>query len=120
MISYKPTKILSENSKIFNSWFEVWLLVHVPRLMHQHKWYKNETLNVGDVVLFLKHDSELSSTYMYGMVVKLEYSRDNIARKARVKYQNANENVPRETYRSIRSLVVIHKVDELDELNEIW
>ena len=27
-----PTVILRENKEVFNSWFEVWLLVHVPKL----------------------------------------------------------------------------------------
>ena len=52
------------------------------------------------------------------MVVELEFSNDNLARKAKVKYQNANENVSRETFRSVRSLVVIHGVDESDIMTE--
>ena len=32
-----PAAIIKENKKIFNAWFEVWLLVHVPKLMKQSK-----------------------------------------------------------------------------------
>ena len=32
-------KIIEENKKIFNSWFEAWLTSHVPKLMHQPKWF---------------------------------------------------------------------------------
>jgi len=119
VVSTNPSKILKENSKIYNAWFETWLLVHIPRLMNQQKCYKSELVKVDDVVLFLKHDSELSSTYMYGVVVELEFSDDNLARKAKVRYRNSNENVSRETFRSIRSLVVIHRVDEADVLSEL-
>ena len=31
-------KILEENKKIFNIWFETWLISHVPKLMDQPKW----------------------------------------------------------------------------------
>ena len=71
------------------------------------------------MVLFLKHDSSFSSTYTYGMVVSVEYSNDNVARKAKVKYRNANEENFRETYLAIRSLVIIHCVDESDILSDI-
>ena len=32
-------KILEENKKIFNIWFETWLISHVPKLMDQPKWF---------------------------------------------------------------------------------
>ena len=33
-------KIIASNAKIFNSWFENWLVSDVPQLMDQHKWFK--------------------------------------------------------------------------------
>ena len=39
--------------------------------------------------------------------------------KVKVKYRNANENVDRETFRSVRQLVMIHPVDEVDIIQEI-
>ena len=73
----------------------------------------------GDIVLFLKQDSKLSSEYQYGIVVDVELSRDGEVRKASVKYKNANERVFRETRRAARTLVVIHHVDELDIVTEL-
>ena len=35
-------KIIEENKKIFNSWFETWLTSHVPKLMHQPKWFQSD------------------------------------------------------------------------------
>ena len=53
-----PSKLLIENQKIFNTWFESWLLNHVPNLMHQQKWFNgNNTIQVEDVVLFTKTES---------------------------------------------------------------
>ena len=73
----------------------------------------------GDVVLFLKQDSLLSKTYQYGMVTSVQESSDGVIRKVNVKYQNANENVDRETFRSVRQLFMIHPVDEIDIIQEI-
>ena len=73
----------------------------------------------GDVDLFLKQDSLLSKTYQYGMVVSVQQSSDGIIRKVKVKYRNANENVDRETFWSVRQLVMIHPVNETDIIQEI-
>jgi len=114
-----PTKILKENEKVYNAWFEVWLLVHVPKLMKQQKWFDSDSINVGDVVLFTKQDSKISNTYTYGMIADLEYGDDKLPRKARVRYRNGSEDVFRETYRSVRSLVIIHQVNDSDIMTEL-
>eukprot|EP00794_Sanderia_malayensis_P016360 gene16360-biopygen12053 len=114
-----PTKILKENEKVFNSWFEVWLLVHVPKLMKQSKWFDSDSINVGDVILFTKQESLLSNRYTYGIVKELEYGEDKLPHKAKIMYRNENESVKRETYRSVRKLVVIHPVDECDFMTEL-
>ena len=102
-ITSDSKKILETNQNIFNAWFENWLLPQVPNTMHQPKWCRTEyDLKEGDVVLFLKQDSLLSKTYQYGMVVSVQQSSDDVIRKVKVKYRNANENVDRETFRSVR------------------
>ena len=73
----------------------------------------------GDNVLFLKQDSLLSKTYQYGKVVSVQQNSDDVIRKMKVKYRNANENVDRETFRSVRELVMFHPVDEIDIVQEI-
>ena len=88
--------------------------------MEQPKWFKSDRdLKKGDVVLFLKHESEISSTYQYGMVDDIEASRDGRIRKVLVRYRNHSEDTNRTTYRSTRSLVVIHPVDEIDIIQEL-
>ena len=97
--------IINENTRIYDTWFQSWLLHHV--------------IKVGDVVLFCKVDNKISSTCNYGMITKVERGNDGKVRKVLVKYRNENENVFRETTRSVRNLVLIHSVDECDLMEEI-
>ena len=120
MITFEsPSKVLKANEEIYNSWFEVWLLVHVPRLMKQQKWFKNDTINVGDVVIFTKVDSVICKSYTYGRVVELEYGEDDVPRKAKIRYRNPNEEKSRDTFRAVRGLIVIHYSGESDIMTEL-
>ena len=114
-----PTKILKDNEKVFDTWFDVWLTVHVPKLVKQTKWYVSDQISVGDVVLFVKHESTLTNRYTYGLAKELEYGDDLLPRKAKIVYRNENETVMRETYRAVRGLVIIHHVEECDYLHEL-
>ena len=43
-------KILRSNNLIFSTWFDNWLVSHVPKLMSQPKWFKSDTcLKVGSI-----------------------------------------------------------------------
>ena len=92
-------------------------------MINQPKWFKSDKdLKPGDVVLFIKDDSPGSSTYQYGMVESVESGRDGKIRKIRVRYRNHNEKVDRVTNRAARSVVVIHRIEEtniMDELGEV-
>ena len=118
-----PDKVLEDNERVFNAWFELWLSVHVPKLIVQPKWFKSdENLKIGDIVLFLKQDSTISSNYQYGIVDTVHQGRDKNIRRVTLRYRNNNENIDRTTTRSVRGLVVIHRVDEtniMEELGEI-
>jgi len=103
VVSVDPSKMMKENYKVYDAWFESWLLNH----------------EVGDIVLFTKVDSILSKTYTYGMVTNVEVGRDGNIRRVTLKYQNQNEKVPRETTRSVRNLVLIHSIDDSDIMYEI-
>uniref|UniRef100_A0A7M6DNH4 DUF5641 domain-containing protein n=2 Tax=Clytia hemisphaerica TaxID=252671 RepID=A0A7M6DNH4_9CNID len=112
-LSGNSSKIILQNQAIFDSWFELWLTSHVPGLIAKPKWFKSDTsLKKGDVVLFTKQDSPIRSNYQFGMVESVEIDRDEKVRKVKVRYQNASENTHRFTFRSVRNLVVIHRVDE--------
>ena len=113
-------RIIEENNRIYRSWFEVWLVSHVPKLMEQPKWYNTDRdMQICDVVLMLKQEGILNSTYQYGMVHEIQRDKDGIIRKVKVKYRNSNENQDRFTWRSVRKLIIIHPVDELSIMEEL-
>ena len=120
-LSDNSSKLIQQNQEIFDSWFELWLVSHVPGLIAKPKWFKSDIdLKKGDVVLFTKQDSPIRSNYQFGMIESIEVGRDNKVRKVRVRYQNASENVHRFTNRSVRSLVVIHRVDETSVMMDLF
>ena len=51
-VTSDPQRILQSNKMIFNSWFEVWLVSYVPKLMYHPKWFVDDAhLNKGDCCL---------------------------------------------------------------------
>ena len=53
------------------------------------------------------------------MVMSTEEGRDGKIRAVTIKYRNHNEDFDRETRRATRQLVIIHRVDELNILQEL-
>lgn len=89
--------------------------------MEHPKWFKSDAdVKKGHVVLFLKHESDISSSYQFGMVCSVEFGRDEKIRRVTLKYRNHKESVDRETKRSVRDLVVIHKVDEFNLMEQLY
>ncbi|XP_057310088.1 uncharacterized protein LOC130648085 [Hydractinia symbiolongicarpus] len=57
----KPKKLLRENQKVFEVWFEGWLISHVPKLMHQPKWFNSDhCIKVGDILSIRNGDVSYS------------------------------------------------------------
>ena len=110
-------KIVESNKKVFESWFEAWIISHVPKLIDKPKWYNTDReMKICDVVLLLKQEGAISCTYQYGMVHQIERDKDDRIRKVQIKYRNNNENHDRFTWRSVRQLVIIYPVEELGKL----
>ena len=119
-ISNDASKLIEENNKIFQCWFENWLVSCVPNLIDQPKWYKtSHHIQVGDVVLFTK-DDKFSPTYKFGIVCSTSPGPDGQIREVKVKYRNADSNVDKTTDRAVRSLIVIHKVDEINIMQDLY
>ena len=79
--------------------------------MDLNKWFSGDNdLQVGDIILSAKTDSAISSTYQYGIITKVEPTKDGIVRKVQVKYTNSNEISSHETYRSVRNLILIQSI----------
>ena len=120
VVTSDPLRIIKANPNVFDSWFEVWLLSHVPKLTKQPKWFKSDKdIKKGDIVLFLKNESKLLSSYQYGIVEYVYESRDYKIRKCEIKYRNHNEDTFRFTTRAVRELVVIHYANEIDLMEEL-
>ena len=117
----KIDRILKMNSDIFNTWWENWLVSALPKIVPKPKWFKNdEHLKVGDIVLFNKGEgSLLAGEYQYGAVEKVHASADGRIRSATIRYRNSTEGVNRSTTRAVRSLIVIHRIDELNIMEEL-
>ena len=88
--------------------------------MKQTKWFRHENLHVGDVVLFKKVDSIISRNYTFGRVIDVIPGADGNVRQVRVKYQNENEIGKPETTRSVRSLVLIHSIEDVNVEEEMF
>ena len=71
-------------------------------------------MKVGDVVIFPKEEKAISGRYQYGIVDSLEHGADQMIRAVCIRFRNASEAFDRTTRRSVRSIVVIHMVDELE------
>ena len=105
-VTDNPDRILKENRKMFNSWFEAWLISHVPRLMNHPKWFSTDhDIKICDVVLFLKQDRVLSNGYQYDLVNEIVPSKDGVVCKVIVPYRNHQENVDQYTTRSVQYVI---------------
>ena len=106
-------ELLKEVQKLYNAWFRIWNASYVPKLLYQPKWWKQEShLKEGDIVMFQKRESELDESWSLGTVDQLVQSRDGLARRAILRYQNPQENFHRVSDRHIRSVVKIWSVDD--------
>ena len=112
--------IIKRNESLFSTWFQAWLVSHVPNLVFQPKWFRSDRdPKIGDVVLFLKSDKEFEMLYQYGMITDTKVSRDGKIRQLDIMYQNSNEKTKRFTTRGTREVVVIHHIDELGLIREL-
>ena len=121
-ITDRLDRILVQNATIFNTWWEAWLVAAVPKLVPQPKWFRDSGgVRVGDVVIFKRHESVLSGVYQYGMIQSIKESSDRATRTVVIRYRNAEEDdkLERTTTRSVRSIVVIHRIDELNIMEEL-
>ena len=120
-VSNDYDKIIRANKKIYDAWFECWLTAHVPSLMNQPKWFNNDTdIKPGDIVLFTKQESSLASTYQFGRIQSVNNGRDGKIREVDVEYVNNSEKSKRVTHRAVRSLILVHGIDEIDITTQLY
>ena len=120
LVNNDPNKFLETNQEIFDAWFNVWLTIHVPKLIFTPKWFKtNYHPKKGDIVLFLKQDSNVLSRYQFGIIKDTTTDKDGVIRRVVVTYQNHTESTKRDNNRASRDLVVIHSIDDLDIMKDL-
>ena len=121
----KPTKLLEAMDAVFDAWWKVWaeqrLVDWVPQ---PAKWKKsNESVKVGDVVLFPRVGSEQAvgrPVWRLGRVVLAGASkRDGKVRKVEIEYKNSEEVVFRKTTRAVREIAVLHGENDLEIYEEL-
>ena len=101
----------------------VWEIV-VPNIMFQPKWYNSDKdLQVGDLVYFQKKEGKENEPWTIWRVEQIIRSdRDNLIRRAVIKYQNHGEVPPLLTDRHVKKVVQLFNIDEYqvrDDLEEI-
>ena len=88
--------------------------------MNHPKWFSTDhDIKICDIVLFLKQDGVLKNSYQYGIVNEILPSNNGIIRKVTVWYRNHQENVDWYITRSVRDLVLIYPIDELNLMEEL-
>ena len=108
-----PQELIEKVEKAYTVFYKLWNIAMVPKLMRMHKWFKGKVqIQVGDIVYFRKVESELSSKWTVGKIIKVEKGRDEVVRRATVQYQNSNEHDLRETDRAARSLIRLFNIDD--------
>ena len=113
-------KLLQLKTDAFQAWWECWLTSALPKLVPTPKWFRNdEDIQVGDIVLFNRSEGSLIGDYRYGIVDDVSVSPDGKIRAVTVRYRNASENMDRKTFRAVRSLIIIHRADEIDIMEEL-
>ena len=121
----KPTKLLEAMEAVFQAWWKVWaeqrLIDWVPQ---PAKWKRtNETVKVGDVVMFPKVGAEQvvgRAVWRLGRVVVADASkRDGRVRKVEIEYKNLEEGVFRRTVRAVREVAVLHRESDLEVYEQL-
>lgn len=88
--------------------------------MAQPKWFKSdENLKIGDIVLFRKVEGSFAGQYKFGAVKEVHIGSDGHIRAVVLRYKNSTEEVERTVQRAVRSVVVIHRIDEIDIMEEL-
>ena len=116
----KVDRILKLKTDVFQSWWEAWLVSALPKLIPRPKWFKNDVdMKCGNIILFNKAEGSIAGEYKFGIVKECHFSSDGKIRSVTIRYRNASEGIDRTTKRAVRSLVIIHRVNEIDLMEEL-
>ena len=113
----KPGRLMQQLEDVKRGWWDIWRAEAIGSLIPGNKkWTKNwKELAVGDIVIFKIEENQLikSTDWKYGVIDEVILSKDFKCRRAVIKYKNSTENKFRTTTKSVRSIAIIKKEDEL-------
>ena len=123
-----PSRLMKQVETVEKAWWDMWktekILEFIPQPPKWHESYGE--LNVGDIVIFLKADKEVSlggPVWKIGRAVEVETSKDGVSRAVKIEYRNQNEATFRYTRRPVIKVAVLHSENSLpliDQLNEAF
>ena len=114
----KPSRLLEQMDRVKKAWWDVWKTERIAEFIPGNKKWNKTTYQpkVGDICLFLRQGDDNSfgpSVWRIGIVKEVLVSKDDLARHVIIEYKNANERVFRETKRSVRTIAILHKEDDI-------
>ena len=110
-----PKSMMDRVEECYKLWFNEYqdTIILKYLLDIQPKWFKNDRdLTIGDCVYFRKRDGKLEGPWQLGLIVDVTRSMDKVIRRVEIRYQNAGEDFPRTTDRSVRTVVRLFNVDD--------
>ena len=112
------SRLAEQLESIERSWWKVWETERLVDFVPQPaKWPRtNNNVAVGTVVIFpmKKPKSPIGEViWKYGKVAEVIPSRDGLARRLKITYQNYKEEVWRFVIRGAREVAVIHDEEDL-------
>ena len=113
MLPGSPSDLLKRVQETYDTWFRIWNTAYLPKLMYQPKWWKHEVdLKEEDIVLYRKHEGDVASPWVLGIVEQLVRGRDGFSRRAIIKHRNASEDTARLSDRHVRKLVKVWSIED--------
>ena len=119
-----PKRMVDKQVEISKAWWTVWQHERLPRFMPASPlWRQSDpAISVGDIVTFAKTGSEHKlgePVWRIGRVIKAVKSADGQVRQAEVEYRHGDEATFRTTTRSVRTLAVLQKEEDIELTQEL-
>ena len=117
IIDNNTTAMMEHHNKITQSCLRI-IYLNAKRFIPKPKWSSgDEKVAVGDVVLFPKREGptgkQIDHEWRIGLVKEIDVNDSTY--RANIEYLNAtNTKLRHTTTRSVRQLVIIHRVEELE------
>ena len=114
-----PSKLLDQLSEVEQAWWAAWESERIADMIpRSRKWEKGcPDIRVGDIVTFLRDGKAAAvgkTPWRIGRVVEAELSEDGVIRTVVLEYRNVGEQPFRRTRRSVKSVALLEREEELD------